>query len=181
LAAAAPGVSGSVVVDPFAGSANTLYWIARRVGARRALAFELDPRVCESTVRNLAIVNLGLALAHVDYEAGLSRLRLASDELLIVFVAPPWGDALSPTSGLDLAQTAPPVPHIVDFVARVFTGHKVLLAVQVYETVVPGSLTAVTARCDWSTVKTYDFDAPGHNHGLLLGTLGWKPLVDSAP
>ena len=29
LAATAPAVSGSVVVDPFAGSANTLYWIAR--------------------------------------------------------------------------------------------------------------------------------------------------------
>lgn len=175
LADTAPGVSASVVVDPFAGSANTLYWIARRVGASRALAFELDERVCESTRRNLAIVSLGLGLAHVDYEAGLSRLRIANDELLIVFVAPPWGDALSATAGLDLSRTAPPVPHIIDFVARVFSGHKVLLAVQVYETVVRRSLAAVAARCDWSAVKTYDFDAPGHNHGLLLGTLGWRP------
>jgi hypothetical protein len=29
VARAAPGVSGTVVVDPFAGSANTLYWLAR--------------------------------------------------------------------------------------------------------------------------------------------------------
>ena len=38
-AKSAPGVSGSVVVDPFAGSGNTLYWITRRVaaGAERGL------------------------------------------------------------------------------------------------------------------------------------------------
>ena len=168
-------MSGSVIVDPFAGSANTLYWIARHVGAGRALAFEIDERVCEATRRNLGIVNLGLALAHVNYETGLSRLRIAPGELLIVFVAPPWGEALSPAAGLDLTRTAPPVPDVIDAVARLFGGHKVVLAVQVYETVVPDSLTAVTARCDWSAVKTYSFDAPGHNHGLLLGTLGWKP------
>jgi len=36
--------SGSVVVDPFAGSCNTLYWIARHVSARRAVGFELVVR-----------------------------------------------------------------------------------------------------------------------------------------
>jgi hypothetical protein len=32
-----------VVVDLFAGSGNTLYWIRRHAGARRGIGFELDP------------------------------------------------------------------------------------------------------------------------------------------
>jgi hypothetical protein len=175
VAAAAPVASDSVVVDPFAGSANTLYWIARHVGARRAVGFELDAGVFELTSRNLAIVDLDLTLSHIGCEAGLKALPVRSDELLIVFVAPPWGGALSETSGLDLRRTQPPVPEIVDLIARVFPAHPVLLATQVYETVLPESLTAVTSRCEWSALERYDLNEPGRNHGLLLGTLGWTP------
>jgi 16S rRNA G966 N2-methylase RsmD len=175
VAASAPAVSGCVVVDPFAGSANTLYSIARHVAARRAIGFELDLRVFEATRRNLAIVDLDVELSHVGHEAGLRALRIPEDQLLIVFVAPPWGDALSATSGLDLRETTPPTPAIVELIASTFPARKVLLATQVHETVVPGSLTAVTSRCEWSAVRTYDINAPGHNHGLLLSTLGWTP------
>lgn len=173
MAATAPAVTGSVVVDPFAGSANTLYWIARHVGARRAVGFELDAGVFGVTSSNLAIVDLDLTLSQVSYEAGPRALRFSRDQLLIVFVAPPWGDALSEGSGLDLRRTQPPTPEIIDLIARTFPAHKVVLAIQVYETVVPESVTAVTARCTWSARKTYDLNAPGHNHGLVLGTLGW--------
>ena len=172
-AAAAAPASDPVVVDPFAGSANTLWWIARHVRARRALGFELDARVFDATSRNLAIVGLDLALSHVGYEAGLKALRVSQDQLLIAFLAPPWGDALSETSGLDLRQTEPPAPEIVDLIAEMFPAHKVLLAVQVHETLVPDSLTAVTSRCAWSALKSYDLNAPGQNHGLLVGSLGW--------
>ena len=100
LAATAPAVSGAVVVDPFAGSANTLYWIARHVGARRAVGFELDPGVFDVTSRNLAIIGRRYhALSPVGHEAGLKALRVSQDQLLIAFLAPPWGDALSGTSG----------------------------------------------------------------------------------
>jgi hypothetical protein len=173
LAATVPAVSGSVVVDPFAGSANTLYWIARHVGGRQAIGFESDLGVFELTARNLAIVDFDLTLSHVGYEAGLKALRVSQDHLLIAFVAPPWGDALSETSGLDLRQTQPPAPEIVDLIAETFPAHKVLLAVQVHETVVPSSLSAVTSRCAWSALNGYELNAPGQNHGLLLGTLGW--------
>ena len=56
-----------------------------------------------------------------------------------------------------------------------FPSNKVLLAVQVYENVVADSLTDLTSRSDWSLLRTYDIDASGKNHGLLLGTLGWTP------
>lgn len=50
-----------------------------------------------------------------------------------------------------------------------------LCAIQVYETVDPGSLTELTARFDWSSLRVYDLDAPGQNHGIVLGTRGWTP------
>jgi 16S rRNA G966 N2-methylase RsmD len=167
------GVSSSLVVDPFAGSGNTLYWIKRHASARRGVGFELDDAVYEVSRRNLSIVGLEVALVHEGHDAGLTALSVAEDELLIVFVAPPWGDALSKVSGLDLRRTEPPVAGIVDLIAATFPRRKILLAVQVYETVVPDSLTDVTSRCAWSSLRSYDIDAPGTNHGLLLGTLGW--------
>src|SRR5262245_2649699 len=40
-----------VVVDPFAGSANTLFWIRRHLPSCRAVGFELDAGVFEATER----------------------------------------------------------------------------------------------------------------------------------
>ena len=65
------------------------------------------------------------------------------------------------------------MPEIVDLVARTFSRQPVLLATQVYGTVAPASLDEVTSRVAWSALKRYDINAPGHNHGLVLGTLGW--------
>jgi hypothetical protein len=175
LAATAPAVSGSVVVDPFAGSGNTLYWIRRHTSAHRGVGFELDDGVFAASRRNLALVDLDVALLHGGHEAGLKALRLPDDELLIVFVAPPWGDALNDVTGLDLRETAPPLPGIIDLIADSFGGHKILVATQVYETVVAESIVAATSRCDWSTRRIYAINAPGRNHGLLLGTIGWTP------
>lgn len=175
LAARARTVAGCVVVDPFAGSANTLWWIARHVAPRQAHGFEQDPRVYELTCNNLAILGDPLVLAHADHEAGLASLRIAQDELAIVFVAPPWGDALRPDSGLDLRATTPAVCAVVELVARTFPAHRIVVATQIHEKIVRDSLDELAARFDWSTHTTYDLDAPGRNHGLLLGTLGWRP------
>jgi hypothetical protein len=175
VAKSAPSGPGAVVVDPFAGSGNTLYWITRHVPARRAVGFELDAAVFRASRRNLSIVGSDVALLHERHAAGLRALSVPEDLLLIVFIAPPWGDALSAGSGLDLRATKPPVAEIVQLLARTFPAHRVLLATQVHERVVPASLTELTSRCEWSLSETYAIDAPGRNHGLLLGTLGWTP------
>jgi len=52
VARAAPGAS-PMVVDLFAGSGNTLDWIKRHTGARRAIGFELDDVVFELAHKNL--------------------------------------------------------------------------------------------------------------------------------
>jgi putative methyltransferase len=162
----------AVVVDPFAGSANTLHSIARHAGARSAIGFELDHAVFEATRRNLDILGLDIELAEVDYEVGLRGLRLTEDESLIVFVAPPWGDALDEAAGLDLRLTQPPVPVIVDLLAAIFPRQHTLLAVQIYERTLLESIDEVSFRCSSSSVHMYDMNTRGQNHGLLLGRLG---------
>jgi hypothetical protein len=174
IARTAPGTTGSVVVDLFAGSANTLYWIKRHAAARLGVGFELDDAVFALTRENLATLGLGIELIHESYDSCLSELAIPQDELLIVFVAPPWGRALDEVSGLDLGRTRPPIVDVIDHATAVFEGRRLLFATQVYETVNPDSLADVTGRFQWSALKVYDIDAPGRNHGLLLGTRGWS-------
>src|SRR5262245_54081126 len=42
VSASAPAGAGRLLVDPFAGSCNTLYWMRRRMAATRAVGFEAD-------------------------------------------------------------------------------------------------------------------------------------------
>jgi len=67
------------------------------------------------------------------------------------------------------------VAEVIDVTTALLGRHKLLFAVQVYETVEPASLAGLTARFSWSARKAYDISAPGHNHGLLLATSGWTP------
>lgn len=175
LAAKAPPPRNAVVIDPFAGSANTLYWISQHVGARAAVGFELDDAVYEASHRNLSILGLDVALHHQPYETSLTRAVVGDNDLVIVYVAPPWGEALNHASGLDLRQTTPPVADIIDHLRTTFDRHNAIVAVQLYETVVADSLRDASSRGDWATSLTYGIDPPGRNHGLLLMTLGWTP------
>jgi hypothetical protein len=172
VANAVPGVSGSIVVDPFAGSANTLYWITRHVRPDRSVGFELDDLVFELTRKNLSIMGHGINVFHDGYVDGLKRLRVEDDELLILFISPPWGEALDEKSGLDFRHTTPPVAKIVDLAKAVFGQHKLLFAIQAYESVTPGSLAELTARFQWWALNIYEINARAKNPGLLLGTTG---------
>ncbi len=173
VARSAPAVSGSIVVDPFAGSGNTLYWIAQHVRPDRSVGFEVDDVVFELTRRNLSIVSLGIDVVRQGYEPGLKGVKIPEEELVILFVSPPWGNALDERSGLDFGLTTPPVVEIVDLASAVFHPHKLLFAIQAYEIVTPASLAALTARFQWSALNVYDINEQAKNPGLLLGTVGW--------
>jgi hypothetical protein len=165
----------TVVVDPFSGSGNTLLWLACRLEPRVAVGFELDGSVAAATQRNVALLGLPIAVRPEPYERAIQDIPVEEDELIVVFIAPPWGDALSEHGELDLRRTTPPVAEVVDRVAAAFDRRRLLLAVQLYERVEPGSLDEVVDRCDWSSRELYAIDPPGRNHGLLLGTLRWSP------
>jgi hypothetical protein len=175
VAASLPPQVRFTVIDPFAGSCNTLYWILLRVPHSVGIAFESDLRVYEITKRNIELLDRIIALKHGDYELLIDSQEVVGDHAIIVFVAPPWGTALDEAIGLDLRQTKPPITDIIGRIGRKYSGHKILFATQVYEKVNPESLEELQAILDWSELRLYRLDVAGRNHGILLGTRGWKP------
>jgi hypothetical protein len=109
IAGTAPPTAETLVIDPFAGSGNTLYWMLRHLPGAQGLGFELDAAVFQLTTRNLAALASRIKIMNTDYRTGVANGTASTDRLLITFIAPPWGDALSRTSGLDLRRTTPPI------------------------------------------------------------------------
>jgi predicted RNA methylase len=175
LLAGLPSETRFVVIDPFAGSCNTLYWILRHVPNSEGVAFELDPQVYELSRRNVANLDQSIELNHGDYQDHLRNRKFPTGSVLVFFVAPPWGTALDEATGLDLRRTTPPITEIIAGVAETHPGHKLLFATQVYEKVNAASLADLQRMLDWSDLRVYDLNVEGRNHGVLLGTRGWKP------
>ncbi|SRR6266478_2549429 len=175
IASTCPATSRMLVVDPFAGSANTLYWLLRYLPSARGVGFESDVSVFGLTRQNIAALGLPIDILNLDYLSGLTGVSAASGELLITFIAPPWGNAFDSTSGLDLQRTRPPITDIVDFLLHRFSRNRLLCVIQVYEIVAPVSMVEVRARFDWSKARIYELNVRGQNHGILLGTKGWAP------
>ena len=171
-----PGARAQVV-DLFAGSCNTLYWLLRHLAGSRGVGFESDAAVFRLTRHNIAALALPIDIVNTDYLTGLAGISVGLDELLILFIAPPWGDAFDRTSGVDLRRTTPPITEIVDFLFYRFCQNRLLCVIQVYELVLPVSMAELRARFDWSTLRIFQLNTPGQNHGILLGTKGWAPQV----
>jgi hypothetical protein len=165
--------TATLVVDPFVGSGNTLYWLLRHLLGARGLGFEMDARVFRLTKENISLLALPIEILNTDYRSGLESISVPADQLLVTFIAPPWGDALS-VHGLDLRRTIPPIREVVDFLIDTFPGNCLLCAIQVYETVDPTSLAELKVRLDWSELRLYDLNTPGANHGVLLGGKRWS-------
>ena len=163
------------VIDPFAGSCNTLYWILRHVPCSTGIAFEFDQQIYELTRHNIVGLDKTISLMHGDYESAMDDLHIPADCAIIAFVAPPWGTALDEAIGLDLRLTTPPITDIIGYIGRKYPRHKILFVTQVYEKVNPASLVELQTMLDWSELRIYDLNVAGRNHGILLGTRAWKP------
>jgi hypothetical protein len=87
----------------------------------------------------------------------------------VIFVAPPWGQALSATAGLDLRRTTPPVAEIIDYFNMLYPDRSILYVTQAYERMETSSLDDLRARFVWSDLRIYDINTEGMNHGILLG------------
>ena len=121
IVATRPPSIPAVVVDPFAGSGNTLYWVLRHLPGSRVVGFESDATVFRLTRHISQLSALPIDILNTDYLSGLASISVASDKLLILFIAPPWGDAFDRTSGVDLRRTTPPITEIVDFLLHRFS------------------------------------------------------------
>jgi hypothetical protein len=162
------------VLDPFAGSCNTLHWILQHLPGSTGSGFQLDPVVFELTRRNLKVLGSPIELLRGTYEALLAGCAVPADTALVVFVAPPWGTALDEKEGLDLRRTTPPITEVVDRVCARFPSLRILFAIQVYEKVEPRSLGELERRLDRTRLQLYSLVARGRNHGILLGSRGWE-------
>jgi 16S rRNA G966 N2-methylase RsmD len=180
IAASRPPTARALIIDLFAGSGNTLHWLLRHLPDMRGVGFESDVEVFRLTRQNIAALALPIDILNTDYLTGLDGVSVSPDELLITFIAPPWGDALDKTSGLDLRRTTPPITEVVDFLLHKYSENRLLCAIQAYEIVLPASMAELKARFDWATLRINELNIPGHNHGILLGTKGWVPSATVA-
>jgi hypothetical protein len=164
-----------VVIDPFAGSCNTLFWILRHLPNSEGIGYESDLKVFDLTHRNLTAIGQQIDLVQGDYAQLLDELPVSGDRGLVVFVAPAWGTALDEVHGLDLRRTVPAITEVIERVADRFAASHILFAIQVYEKVSVESLNEVQVQLDWTDLHIYDINEEGRNHGILLGTRGWSP------
>jgi hypothetical protein len=160
---------GALVIDPFAGSANTLVGILRRLPGASGMGFELDSAVFRLTAKNLALLSAPIDLRNVDYLAGLEHIAVPAGQLVVLFIAPPWGRALSKAAGLDLRRTTPPILEVADVLLDRFKRNPMICAVQVHERVEARSLAELKRRFSGSSLHIYDLNQRGENHGILLG------------
>jgi hypothetical protein len=161
------------VVDPFAGSCNGLYAILRHLPGSKGIGFEAEPAVFDLTTDNIAHLGAPIELVHSSYKDLVGSRRHPADHLIVVFLAPPWGDALQPDTGLHLDRTKPPILEIVHDFERAYGAQPVLYVTEVHEVNEPKALRAVEAAFDWSDLRIYDVNVPGLQHGVLLGTRRW--------
>ena len=173
VVAGAPGNRAIGVVDPFAGSCNGLYAILRHLPGATGIGFEVEPDVFDLTTRNIAHLDAPIEFVHGSYKDLVGSKKHPTDRLVVVFLAPPWGDALQPETGLHLDRTKPPILEIVRDFEQVYGSQPVLYVIEVHEVNEPNALKAVEAAFDWTDLRIYDVNVPGLQHGILLGTRRW--------
>jgi hypothetical protein len=163
------------VVDPFAGSCNGLYAILRHLPGSTGIGFELDRKVFELSTDNIAHLNAPIQLLQGSYKDLVGEHAHRRDDLVIVFLAPPWADALRPDSGLHLDKTKPPILEIIRDFEQVYGNQPVLYVTEVHEVNEPTALRQVEAQFSWSSLRLYDVNVPGLQHGILMGAKRWMP------
>jgi hypothetical protein len=181
--AQAPGRPAIGVIDPFAGSCNGLYAMLRHLPAAKGIGFEIQQAVFDLTTHNIAQLNAPIDLALGSYKDHLASRRHPRDHLIVAFLAPPWGDALHPVTGLHLDRTKPPILEIVRDFEKVYGSQPVLYVTQVLSSNEPTALNAVETAFDWTDLRVYNFNVPGvrppgaqgRQPGILLGTRRWSP------
>jgi hypothetical protein len=174
VAARAPGGSSFTVVDCFAGSCNALYSILRHLPGAEGIGFEFEPAIFEMSQRNIASLAGPIRLFNGDYRALLAEHRAPDGHRLVAFLAPPWGDALSADTGLDLGRTKPPIREIISDFERNYPDTPILYVVEVHERLVPEPVAALRGTFEWSELTIYDLAGPTGRHGVLLGTRRWR-------
>src|SRR5262249_25926339 len=113
-------------------------------------------------------------LVQGDFRELLNQHRFPLSHRIVAFLAPPWAEALSPETGLDLSRTKPPISEIIDSFERVYPHNPILYVVEVHERLVPEPFKALQDQCELSELSLYDLAGPTGRHGVLLGRKRWR-------
>jgi hypothetical protein len=161
------------VMNCFAGSCNGLYSILRHLPRVEGIGFEFDAAIFKMSARNVDSLGAHIRLFNGDYRQLLGMHRLPAGHRIITFLAPPWADALSSETGLDLGRTKPPIAEIVADIDREYPDTPILYVVEVHERLAPEPLAALRSGFEWPELSIYDLRGPTGRHGVLLGTRRW--------
>jgi hypothetical protein len=158
------------VVDLFAGSGNLMVHIAEALSAQ-ACGLDADEAVWRQTDANLRIIGAPTYVRPADWRSYFDD-PLKVDTTVYV-LSPPWGNAFSFASGLDLARTDPPIPLIVDTIAARDLSSRCYAVVQHTPVEPVLNVSAVTDRSSW--------ESPGRTiragiiREIVLGRLAAEP------
>jgi hypothetical protein len=155
-ASKAPSDLAPVVVDPFAGSCNALLWIVRGLPRGVGVGFEFDDEIFRLTSRNLTAIGAPIDLLHGDCRSLIGERRFPGRQPIVAPLAPPWGDALNPKSGLDLSRTKPPVSEMIDVFERAYPENPILYVIETHERLAPEPLAHLRDNFDWSELEMFD-------------------------
>jgi hypothetical protein len=147
--------------------------LGERIGRNIARVAATAPRGSAIGV-NIAALAAPIRLVHGDFRTRLGQHRFPDSYCIVAFLAPPWADALSKETRLDLGRTKPPIRDIIDAFERVYPRSPLLYAVEVHERLVPVPLAELRTAFEWSELNIYDVTGPTGRHGLLLGTRRWR-------
>jgi hypothetical protein len=125
---------------------------------------------------------LGLELdSGVFHPTRNKQVRAASGGLLVVFIAPTWGHTLDAVRLGSAADGASSDSNCGLPAAQLCPMSTAMCDTDLRETIEPESLVESQERFEWSVLRIYDLNAPGQNHGAVLGICGYRPTRANLP
>lgn len=166
------GIKISDVIDPFAGSGNTLYHVTNALQAQRAIGIEHHHVIADLTRRNFNRLKLLGRLRNTDAQITCGNWTDAPnamrDKPTLIFLSPPWGEAFN-SDGLDLSKTSPPINTILRTLLVAARTSPVFVAVQSYPKTVTSSVDELTNH--YKTLPTQRSNDPA-----IFGSLDYLLL-----
>jgi len=104
------------LIDPFLGSGNLAYHLARRLFPKRIVGCEINSAISSRAQKALQIlrkqgrIGADLVVLKDDWTRATEHVRSVPT---LVVLAPPWGAAYKNTA-LDLRETSPPIPELIN-------------------------------------------------------------------
>jgi hypothetical protein len=158
-----------------------LLWLVRGLPGAVGVGFEFDDEIFRLTSRNLAAIGAPIALLHGDCRSLIGERRFPGRQPIVAPLAPPWGDALNPKSGLDLSQTKPPISEMIGVFERAYPENPILYVIETHERLAPEPLAHLRQKFDWSELEMFEVGGPIGRHGVLLGAQRWLGLTTKSP